>query len=124
MLEIKNIPGKGRGIFASSPIERGVCFERSPVLVIPQGEKRFVRKTVIAEYYFSWGPKGKDRALALGYGSLLNHSYHPNANFKFNYEDNTIDFYALRPISIGEEITINYNGEPDSTAPLWFSPIE
>ncbi|WP_096155105.1 MULTISPECIES: SET domain-containing protein [Bacillus] len=124
MLEVKNSPGKGRGVFATLPIEEGVCFESSPVLEIPQDQKRLVKKSVIAEYYFIWGPNGKDRALALGFGSLFNHSYQPNAFFELNHESNTIDFYALRPISIGEEITINYNGVPDSTAPVWFTIVD
>ena len=39
---------------------------------------------------------------------------------KKNIELETIDIFALRDIEEGEEITINYHGEPGADAPLWF----
>ena len=34
----------------------------------------------------------------------------------------TISFFAHRDIAQGEEITTNYNGDPESQAPIWFPP--
>ena len=60
--------------------------------------------------------------LQLGYGSLYNHSYEPNAR----YDDRapaTKVFTALRDIRAGEEITVNYGGEPDSEAAVEFDVV-
>ena len=35
-------------------------------------------------------------------------------------EAGTIRFVALRDIEAGEEVTTNYNGNPDSQEPVWF----
>ncbi|HZU37814.1 MAG TPA: SET domain-containing protein-lysine N-methyltransferase, partial [Gemmataceae bacterium] len=58
-------------------------------------------------------------AIALGYGSLYNHSYMPNAR----YDDEpgpAMTFTALRTIRPGEEITVNYNGDPKDRSPVGF----
>jgi SET domain-containing protein len=51
-------------------------------------------------------------ALALGYGSMYNHSYTPNARYTPIVPD-LMEFHSLRLIQAGEEIMINYNGDPD-----------
>lgn len=38
LLEVKNIKGKGRGVFARTLIPKGTIFERVPLLVIPAKE--------------------------------------------------------------------------------------
>jgi SET domain-containing protein len=37
-----------------------------------------------------------------------------------NPERLTISFFARRDIPAGEEITINYNGDSEVPAPIWF----
>jgi SET domain-containing protein len=32
----------------------------------------------------------------------------------------TIDFYCVRDIEAGDEITVNYNGDPDNNTKVWF----
>lgn len=124
LLEIKPSPGRGRGVFACSYIPVGACIERSPVVEIPQDEIIHIRRTVIQNYYFKWGRDRKDAAIALGFGSLFNHSYQPNARFVPNVDEQVIEFYAIKPIQPGEEITINYNGDPQDRSRLWFQPLE
>lgn len=124
LFAIRTIPGKGRGVFATVPIAAGECFERSPVIVIPREEIIHIRRTVLADYYFKWNNERKNGAIALGHGSLFNHSYHPNAVFHLQLDDLRVDFVALRPIAPGQEITVNYNGDPEDTSRLWFHPIE
>jgi SET domain-containing protein len=51
---------------------------------------------------------------------LFNHSYKPNALFKINFKKQTVDFYAHKNIKSGEEIFVNYNGDPDDQGSLWF----
>ena len=62
-------------------------------------------------------------ALALGYGSLYNHSFRPNARYD-DVGPQTKEFTAMRDIAPGEEITVNYNGEPTSRAAVWFEVLE
>ena len=121
-IEVKRIRGKGRGVFARRPIGKGEMIERVPMLVLTADEfAEGLAQTPLKDYCFSWGVD--QVALALGYGSLYNHSYKPNAR----YEDvgRTVKaFIAIRAIAQGEEITINYNGKPRSKAKVWFDVVE
>ncbi|MBL8817672.1 MAG: SET domain-containing protein-lysine N-methyltransferase [Planctomyces sp.] len=120
-IEIRWTAGKGRGVFAKEFIPKGTVFERVPVLVMPAHEVLTEEETLLSHYVFEWG---KDTvALALGYGSLYNHSYSPNAR----YDDAgrmTKYYTAVKDIQPGEEITINYNGSEDATEPVWFDVVE
>ncbi len=122
LIEIRWTSSKGRGVFAREFIARDTVFERAPVLVMPDYEVLGTEDdTVLSHYLFEWG-KGTV-ALALGFGSLYNHSYSPNAR----YEDGgrQVKLYiAVRDIEPGEEITINYNGSAENTDPVWFDVIE
>ena len=120
MLTIKHSPGKGRGIFAQQPIAAGALIERAPVIVVPAGQWELMERSILFEYFFAWG---KDSALALGYGSLYNHAYAPNAYFVKQFAEQAIDFIALRAIAVGEEILINYNVDPHDDSPLWFRVV-
>ncbi len=122
LIEIRQTSGKGRGVFARELIASGTVFERVPLLVIPAGEILDGGYSgFLAAYIFEYR-KGKV-ALALGYGSLYNHSYSPNAR----YDDagkQIKEFMALRDIQPGEEITINYNGAEDVMDPVEFHVVE
>lgn len=111
---------KGRGVFARRKIPVGTTIETSPVLIIPAPQWHLVAQSVLYGYAFEWGWQGEDAALAMGYGSLYNHSYTPNARYRKRLEDVAIDFVALRDIEQAEEIVINYNGDPGNQEPLWF----
>ncbi|WP_277877839.1 MULTISPECIES: hypothetical protein [Calothrix] len=39
-------------------------------------------------------------------------------------EEQIVEFWAWREIAKGEEITINYNGNPEDNTPIWFEPVE
>lgn len=121
LIEIRNTRGKGRGVFARVLIPEGTVFERVPLLVIPAAEVLEGEDSrVLQDYVFEYK---KDVALALGYGSLYNHSYNPNAR----YDDagrQIKEFRALRDIHPGEEITINYNGAEDIMDPVEFPVVD
>ena len=119
-LTIRNSVNKGRGVFAVTEIAAGEIFESSQVIVIPQAQLTTINQTVLFDYYFYWGLDKQDGAIALGFGSLYNHSYSPNALYVRNLSAGTIDFCALRKIEKDEEITVNYNGEAKSQEHLWF----
>jgi len=113
----------GRGMFATRDIRKGELIHEAPVIVSPKDEYKYLKKTKIMEYVFWWGEDYEDCALALGYGSLFNHSYAPNALYKLNLRNNTIDFFAYTDIKAGKEILINYNGDPEDDSEVWFDVL-
>jgi SET domain-containing protein len=121
-VEVRQVKGKGRGVFARRTIAKGEVFERVPVLVLPIAEiQNDDGWSGLASYCFNWGQGTV--ALALGYGSMYNHSFRPNAK----YEDigrRTKVFSAIREIRVGEEVTINYNADPKDRSPVGFTVIE
>ena len=118
MIETRTSQDKGRGVFAKQLIRKGEIFERAPVIVLPAHEWELMERTVLFNYCYGWG---EDSALALGLGSLFNHSYQPNALYTRRFEEHLIEYSALRDINPNEEITINNNGDPLDLDPLWFS---
>ncbi|MEH7119264.1 SET domain-containing protein [Neobacillus vireti] len=119
MLEVRECK-YGRGVFAKKKIKKGELIHVAPVIISPGGEYKNLKKTVFIEYVFWWGEDLEECALALGYGSLFNHSFTPNALYKLNLSQKTIDFYAYTDINKGDEILINYNGDPNNSTPVWF----
>lgn len=113
---VAHFPGKGRGVVAQRPFRAGETIERPPVIVISREEVALIRETRLASYYYEWGADCRQGAIALGYGSLYNHSYEPNARFVFCEDEECLEFVALREIEPGEEITINYNNLEESAA--------
>ena len=107
-----------RGVFAGKDIAEGQTIEVAPVIVIPRAQCQVIRQTKLDDYVFKWG--GGCFAVALGCGSLYNHSYSPNARYWQDTHNRALEFVAVRRIRRGEEITINYNGDPESQEDLWF----
>jgi hypothetical protein len=70
-VEVKRAKGKGRGVFARRPIRKGEVIETCPVLVLPASVVEDFTVGV-GPYVFEWGTDTV--ALALGFGSLYNHS--------------------------------------------------
>lgn len=121
-IEVRRSKGKGRGVFARRAIGEGEVIERVPILVVPAEElKRGADWTSLGPYCFLWSRHTV--ALALGYGSLYNHSYRPNARYDDKGQRTKV-FTALRDIEPGEEITVNYNGDPDDPAGVGFAVVE
>ncbi len=125
-LEIRLTEFKGRGVFAKRNFAVGDIIEICPVIIIPESEWKPIESMhIISNYPYEWGA---DAALALGYGGLYNHSYTPNAKHIRNTDDQTISFFAIKPIEASTEITFNYNGKPDNNAaivfegPTWYRP--
>jgi uncharacterized protein len=117
-LYLRRSPIHGLGVFAATDRQPGVVLEVSPVLVVRRKQVAALQQTVLCRYFFQWPPHSA--ALALGYGSLYNHSYQPTARFELDVEWGLILFAAIQPISQNQEITINYNGDPDDLTPVGF----
>ncbi len=118
LIFVKRVKDKGRGVFARRDIPKGTLIETAPVMLVPIDTiVDGLRNPDLARFYFMWNDKHV--AMVLGYGSLYNHSYRPNAR----YEDGrgkTLLFRAIRNIKAGDEITINYNGRPRDRRPVGF----
>lgn len=114
LIEVRKVRGKGRGVFARELIPEGTEFEKAPILVLPEGP---TLETPLIDYVFEWAPDKV--ALVLGFGSLYNHSYEPNARYYYGGPKAQL-YVALRDIQPGEEITINYNSDPEDQAPVGF----
>lgn len=108
---------KGRGVFAINRLPEGEIIERAPVIVIADERRHSAGRSALDDYYFEWG---SDFAIALGFGSLYNHSHKPNAVFVCRHKRMCIEFVALRDILPGEEVTIHYNDCFDFLSSLWF----
>ena len=111
---------KGRGIFSAEDISPGDLIEICPLLKIPSGQLDNLNPTVIFEYYFIWEEEGYEACLALGYGSLYNHSNEPNAKVILDYTDESIKIEAIEKIKSGDEILIDYTGGTKGQVELWF----
>jgi uncharacterized protein len=118
---VKRVKGKGRGVFAKAPIKKGTVIEKVPVMLVPID---FIvggwERPDLSRLFFV----KDDRTLQvpMGFGCVYNHSYTPNAD----YDDGpgpTMLFKAIRDIAKGEEISINYNGFPDSKDPVAFKVL-
>ncbi len=119
LLEVRTTKKKGRGVFARKFIKKGTVIERVPLIVVTWNK---MEDSELASYVYTW--TDTKAVVALGYGSLYNHSFKPNAY----YEDvgrQTKVFTAYRDIQPGEEITINYNADPeDQTNDLGFDVLD
>ena len=86
----------------------------------PPEQLPIVHDTKLHDYYFLWGWEDNECAIALGYGSLYNHAYDPNARYLVDIDHDAIEIIARRDIPAGEEITVSYNGDPEDQTPVWF----
>lgn len=108
---------KIRGLIASQPIKSGELIEKCPVILVDKKlEESALKQTVLWKYYYEWNRKY--HCIVLGYGGLINHSYTPNAKYVFDYKHNYLLYKAIKNISPGEEITVNYNWIPTDSTPL------
>lgn len=109
------IRNAGRGVFASKSIASGEIIERCPVIEVPLTDpSNDDENGLLVNYYFYFG---EGLGLALGFGSIYNHSYQPNATYRPKPDEGVIEFTAIRAIPEGGEITTNYNfGDPNDTS--------
>ena len=125
LLEVKFVsPKKGKGVFAKKEIKEGTIIDVAHVIPLPNKDYKKIRKTVIFDYCYIWenpkfNPEFKN-AISLSVSQFINHSYNPNVRYIFYYDDNCIEFEALRDIQKSEEILVNYNGLVGDKSPVWF----
>jgi SET domain-containing protein len=118
---VRRTKDKGWGVYARKFIPIDLTIEEVPVLLIPRSDLWHPHGTsALADYAYVWDD---DRvAIALGYGSLYNHSYTPNAQY-VDDDPSLKRYVALRDIQRGEEITINYNALPEDNTDVGFEVL-
>lgn len=107
----------GRGVFATEDIKKGEIIEVAPILVLQFEDFIDTRWNLLFEYYF-W--LDDEVVLALGYGSMYNHSVSANAGYEIDIKNKSITFKSIKQIKKGEEVLFNYKGSTSAKAPLWF----
>lgn len=123
-LYLKNVANKGRAVFTKESIPANTIIEESPVIVMKKEDRVHLDKTLLHDYIFEWGEQKDKCCMALGYLPIYNHSYKSNCEYFMNFEDDTIQIKSIRDIEVGEELTINYNGNWNDGKKVWFDVIE
>jgi hypothetical protein len=119
-LIILNTENKGRGVFTRDTIEKDSIIEIAPVIVMSKEERFHLDKTLLHDYIFEWGPDKSACCMALGLVPIYNHSYKSNCDYFMDFEEKYIIIRSVRNIAVGEELTINYNGDWDNSKKIWF----
>lgn len=114
---------KGRGVFCTSDIRKNESLERSPALLLDDGDTRRVDDTILSNYVFTVGSVSKKLrtvvnikkpddacAVIMGVATFCNHDEHPNATIEWEEIDGTVYYTlrALRAIKAGHEIVTSY----------------
>lgn len=99
---IRHDPRKGRGIFTDQIIKKKQIIEVCELLLLDHREVG----DSLEGYVYQFNKKLV--ALALGNGSLYNHSDEPNSRFYFDYRKKLLYVESIRGIDRGEEITVDY----------------
>lgn len=113
-------PNKGRGIFTNKQLEAGIVIEVAPVIVMSKTDREHLDKTLLHDYIFEWGTLKDKCCMALGLVPIYNHSFTSNCEYFMDFDKEIISIKTVRPIKKGDEITINYNGDWNDAAKLWF----
>ena len=113
-------PAKGRGMFTNEVILADTIIEVAPVIVMSAADRLLLDKTLLHDYIFEWGTDKTQCCMALGFVPIYNHSYNSNCEYFMDYSTNTIMLKTVKNIEAGEEVFINYNGDFNDKAALWF----
>jgi SET domain-containing protein len=110
-IKIVDMPGKGRGVVAIKNIKKDEIIEICPIIFISDKEVSFFEKEKSnLKYYYLIQTATNKFCIMLGYGSLYNHSFTPNADIDYNVKnvENFLQFEAIKDIKAGEEIFFDY----------------
>lgn len=118
-LSVRKTRSAGRGVFAAKRLQAGTLINISHVLLFPIEEyEKYGKFTQLDNYTYIWHKdlEGKSMALALGLGSLFNHSYDsPNVSYTFDRVNETIRYTLLKDVDPETELCISYG-----TGKMWW----
>ena len=119
-LFINRTESKGKGVFTKENIAADKIIEESPIIVMSAEDRVNLDKTLLHDYIFAWGEKKEKCCVGLGFVSMYNHSYQSNCEYFMDFEEETIQIKTVKNIKVGEELTINYNGDWNDKKKIWF----
>jgi SET domain-containing protein len=107
-IEVRDSNIHGKGVFAKQFIKRGEILEECHYIKLQENDYNKV-DIELRKYIFAWPIYTNDSmVIALGYGSIYNHSKKNNATWKTDLDKNCFIFYAIKDIKMDEEIFIDY----------------
>ena len=98
-------PDKGLGVYAKESIRDGEAIEIAPLIVV---DSDVMSVDNLNDYVFTLNKEKDQYAIALGYGSIYNHSDDPNADWHLDPEKEQLRIVAIKDIQEGQEITVSY----------------
>lgn len=111
LVEVKQSPLHGRGLYAAAAISAGTEIGLWPTLVLSAEDTALVKATRLYHYifYVDENAEGIMRAaVAFGPISMCNHSTDANATFNVDATAATVTLCASRDIAAGDEVLIDY----------------
>ncbi len=128
-LAVVDLPGKGRGVIATTFIPAGTLLEMVPVVPLTWQDEVTLKATPLDPYVFKWRANGESKssqenpdavicAIVLGITSLVNHSLRPNADIEYDFARRTLSLISIKDIPCNEEVAYDYDCE------LWFEAKE
>jgi hypothetical protein len=122
-LVVKVVPGKGRCVIAARDIPKGKRVLADPVIFVPGEESEHTDQTAVGRYVFQWNDDD-DICVVLGFGSLINHGLPENVALISNYEEMTMEFYAIADIKAGDELVYDYGHEDAELFSYYGIPVD
>jgi SET domain-containing protein len=109
-VEVKSSPIHGLGVFAIEEIKKDEVIEECHLITLPFKPDEQV--SFLCDYKYNYPAEGnvEEFVLALGNGSIYNHSKNNNAYWRNHSEYKAFQYFAIRDIEVGEEICIYYGG--------------
>lgn len=105
-LEIKFINNEiGYGVFTNKKIKKNTVIENAYCISI-----KVIHKLTpeLKKYVYLNRQTNSEIFLALGYGSIYNHSDTPNMEKNIFWNENFIQYKSTKDIEIGEQLTYSY----------------
>lgn len=101
----------GREVRANVLLPRGLVIENCELLVLSPDDTIKVNETDLKYYTFKY--TDKQDCLVLGIGEIFNHDVIPNVSYSIisQHGRDMMQFKALRDISIGEQLFIDYTSD-------------
>lgn len=102
----RSLPGKGQGLFATTPIKKGDFVIEYTGRHIPNELADRLKTKYLFELDEQWTIDGSARSNTARY---INHSCKPNCEAEI--QEGKILIYAIKNIAAGEELTFDYGEE-------------
>jgi len=98
-------PDTGLGVYSKESIRDGEVIEIAPLIIV---DSDAMSVNNLDDYIFTINKEKDQYAIALGYGSIYNHSDDPNAEWNIDQEKEQLRIIAIKDIQEGQEINVSY----------------